>query len=554
VSILGRLERTRTVLTLLLLVRALLVGAAAMLIVVLVAALADLLIALPLSARKLATATALLTGVALALTLAWRTRAVLRLARVALWVEERVPALHYALVTLAERPDFAQDVSLTRSVDDVAWEAILGRAAWRAVGPPVIVLLLTIAMFAAIPDGAIARIREPRAGDALDRPTLAPRRNHLAPIVATITPPAYSREESRSVDDPFRIGGLVGSVVTIRGPWSELAKISAILGGTALPVATSSSRWTVDFKMPARALVLRLADGANRRIVTIEPLLDRAPTVTLSRPQRDSVLRVAAGTLQLAADVSDDIGISSAMFELIVSSGEGESFTFRSRTIASVKPEPGRRTLTLRDSLVLGTLGLAPGDIIHLRAVARDANDVSGPAQGSSETRTLRIARPSEYDSVAVEGAPPNDPEEGVLSQRMLIMLVEALEKRRPRLERRAVLSESQAIGRDQKKLRKRVGELIFSRLGDESHSHDEDEGGGGPLTPEQMLAAADSATNAAGTLDFAEGESPVVAINKPLLEAYNAMWEATRELEAGEPARALPPMRIALEAIHLRA
>jgi hypothetical protein len=64
------------------------------------------------------------------------------------------------------------------------------------------------------------------------------------------------------------------------------------------------------------------------------------------------------------------------------------------------------------------------------------------------------------------------------------------------------------------------------------------------------MLAAADSATNAGGTLDFAEGESPVVAINKPLLEAYNAMWEATRELEAGEPARALPPMRAALEAI----
>ena len=44
--------------------------------------------------------------------------------------------------------------------------------------------------------------------------------------------------------------------------------------------------------------------------------------------------------------------------------------------------------------------------------------------------------------------------------------------------------------------------------------------------------------------------ETPIVAINRPLLEAYNAMWEASRELDQGEPARALPPMRRALAAI----
>jgi hypothetical protein len=38
--------------------------------------------------------------------------------------------------------------------------------------------------------------------------------------------------------------------------------------------------------------------------------------------------------------------------------------------------------------------------------------------------------------------------------------------------------------------------------------------------------------------------------MNKPLLEAYNAMWDASTELEVGEPARALPHMRRALVAI----
>ena len=37
--------------------------------------------------------------------------------------------------------------------------------------------------------------------------------------------------------------------------------------------------------------------------------------------------------------------------------------------------------------------------------VARDANNVTGPGIGVSETRSLRIARADEYDSVAVEAA-----------------------------------------------------------------------------------------------------------------------------------------------------
>jgi hypothetical protein len=65
-------------------------------------------------------------------------------------------------------------------------------------------------------------------------------------------------------------------------------------------------------------------------------------------------------------------------------------------------------------------------------------------------------------------------------------------------------------------------------------------------------LAAAEAATNRdmSEALDFHGDETPVVAVNRPLLEAYNAMWEAGRELEVGEPDDALPHMRAALEAI----
>ena len=71
-------------------------------------------------------------------------------------------------------------------------------------------------------------------------------------------------------------------------------------------------------------------------------------------------------------------------------------------------------------------------------------------------------------------------------------------------------------------------------------------------MTPEEVLKAADNATNAAAgkMLDFESDETPVVAVNRPLLEAYNFMWDASRELNQAAPERALPPMYRALEAI----
>jgi hypothetical protein len=204
--------------------------------------------------------------------------------------------------------------------------------------------------------------------------------------------------------------------------------------------------------------------------------------------------------------------------------------------------------------------------MVHLRAVAHDGNNVSGPGVGASETRVLRVARAGEYDSIAVEGAPPSEGDKSVISQRMLIMLTEALEKRRPTLAHERLLSESGQIARDQTRLRKRVADIIFQRLGnnptgEEGRNPDE------TLPSDSMAPVRDSARRdsaraallraasaATGTgdeiLDFEGDETPVVAINRPLLEAYNAMWEAGRALEQGETGRALPPMRRALAAI----
>jgi hypothetical protein len=141
----------------------------------------------------------------------------------------------------------------------------------------------------------------------------------------------------------------------------------------------------------------------------------------------------------------------------------------------------------------------------------------------------------------------------------MLINLAEALVRRRPRLARPAFSDESRAIAKDQARLRKSVGDLVFSRLGDDpsgEHFHGDGHQHEGQelrpaMTPEELLKAAENATASSGrVLDFESDETPVVAVNRPLLEAYNFMWDASRELEQASPERALPAMYKALDAI----
>ena len=114
-------------------------------------------------------------------------------------------------------------------------------------------------------------------------------------------------------------------------------------------------------------------------------------------------------------------------------------------------------------------------------------------------------------------------------------------------------VDESSRIARDQSKLRKQVSKVIFARLGADAESEESQalDDSAPPKSPEDMLRAADAATNVGmGALDFEGDETPVVAVNRTLLEAYNAMWDAERELQIAEPGKALPYMHAALDAI----
>jgi hypothetical protein len=548
-----RVAATRRTLGVAIVSRAILWASAAAAGLLALAGTMDWLFGAPRALRVLALPVAIALAIGAAAYALWRGRRVRSLPAVALWLEERVPELRYALVTALDAP--LSSPALERDIEAVHWPPVIRRALGTALLPPLLVLAAAATLLFALPAGVRARIAEPRAGDTLLRaPILSERlRNRLTPLTGEVLPPSYTGEKHVTIEEPSSVEALAGAHLIFRGRGSA-SGITATIGNAPVAPASlrdSADQWRLDIVVPAKPAALELHDRSYARTVIIAPHPDSLPVVSLTAPTRDTVVRTPKGALQLAATATDDHGLATGWFEYIVSSGEGETFTFKSGVIRRTDAG-GARTTKLTGSLNLDSLQLKPGDLVHVRAVARDRNDVTGPGIGVSETRTLRVPRASEYDSVAIEGAPPPDVDSSQLSQRMLIILAEKLEARRAKLPRTQVVKESRAIGSDEARLRQHVGEIVFARLGAQPGTEDAGSNNApGHMTPDQLLAAANAATQAsAGATDYEGDETPVVAVNRPLLEAYNAMWDASRALEVGEPGTALPPMRLALAAI----
>lgn len=497
--------------------------------------------------------------------------------RAALWMEERAPS-GYARIALAEDAEgggtllTAQQRRLLEASlasakhEGASHQQVLARAVSRTartqlLGPALFaVLAATIATFTLAPGRTVASIAS--AVGAAPAGSVTPTAQPIGAWSVRVVPPAYSGLRAQSLGDANSLRALAGSRIEVRGEGAPPEVNTRVIGDTTPSGATASgargqqpeadgSGWRLSVNVPASPLELRASRGGTSRLLLVDAYGDSIPHVSLELPARDSVLRRAVGSLPLAATAHDDLGLSTASFELIVSTGEGERFTARTVTLGAQRIN-GARDRQLRATLDFDALKLGPGDVVHLRAVARDAYPLAGREAGSSETRSFRIARQSEYDSVAVEPAPPPAVDSSLLSQRMLLMLTERLEKRRPSLVRATLVSESQRIARDQSKLRQTVGNVVFQRLTGEQgaeHAHSVGDGHDHAVDAVGGKLVLPGGKDATGTLDEGD-DSPIIAVNKPLLEAYNAMWDAGRALEQAEPKAAIPHMKIALAAI----
>lgn len=599
--VLDSVSATRRALQRVVSLRAALSGVNAGIVVVIVAELARPI--MPLALPLIATL-ALLTAAVMAYASVTTSSRISRL-RTALWMEEQRPA-GFSLVTLVEmtstgdsiadmattdpadactanadtaKTDSARAVQLTLArayvdatgglarVSDTLRHAVAAHARERTQNPFWLVLgsAAVLAWISFVPrtttvvSGVVGRsVGEAERGDVA-RPIGAWR--------VRIEPPAYTRLPARVLGDVESIQALSGSRLLVFGDGESLpTMVSRSLADSAargrdgaLPtpvIARSEHGWQLMSNVPPSPMEIRLMRGTFTRLLLVDGYADSIPRVVLRIPGRDSVLRSVTGTLVLDALLHDDIGLANGAFELIVSSGEGERFTARTVLVGSRRLS-GEHEALLHASFTLDSLKLGPGDLIHMRAVAHDANPAPKREAGSSETRSFRIARPDEYDSLSVEPAPPPEVDKSLMSERMLLLLTEKLLARRAALTATMFGDESHNLAREQARLRLAVGDAVFQRLGGEASAEDAHDANStdphgitmvnGKLTLPGSAGA--GGVSASGMLEEGE-DSPVIGINKPLLEAYNAMWDAGRALELADVRGAIPHMRVALAAI----
>lgn len=468
----------------------------------------------------------LLAGFVIGGAFLWRSRRLAYPKRVALWIEERVPDLRYAFVTALEDSEslFSPDMERVVAKRDV------GSATLKAIRRPILMavaaLIVAIALLYLSPPSAFGRahafapLTDGRAG-------AGPAGSRLEGIEVRINPPGYTGQRATVLRDPSSVAALTGSAITVRGR----GPVSGLTAATSGPLAISAfdGGWSVSLTMPANPAALRLTDRDYEKIIVLAPTADAAPKIVLSSPVHDTALRAPRLVVQLSATATDDVGLGEGHFEYMITTGSGEIFSARTVNTPVVR-FGGSRSGSMTATLDLATLKLVEGDIVSMRAIAQDNNNLSGPGVATSDTRTIRIVRASEYDSLAIEAAAPPPLDSSVVSQRMLVLMAEKLVKDQPRLARAELVKRSTDIGELEDRIRRRVREILAD--GEETPIQEH---------PDSMAA----------TVEQMEGtEEPINGGDPDLKTAYNALWEAIRALRIAEPSNALPPMRVALKSL----
>lgn len=440
--------------------------------------------------------------------LAWRGRFAWSFQHVALWIEERAPELRYTLLTAVD-PRYRDSVGpmLDPVVSRADTPRFVRTAATRTTLPAFAAFAVTVAVFLLLPSSWKDRLGTGAILYPRGLAPAAPIGNRLVPLTATLAPPGYAQRRTETLDEPSTLSGLQGSRITLSGKGTPDG-IRVTLGDKDIPVNAGGKGWASSFTMSdSLPAALKLVDRQYSRLIVVNPSVDQPPSARLLLPVRDTTLRVIAGSLRLSAEFADDVGLASAEFEFIVSNmGEGDNTEARVGTLG--RRALGSRSGTFALDVPYASLNLKEGDLLSVRAVVTDNNTLYGPGRGYSETRSVRIARKGEYDSLSVTAAPPSA-DTAMMTLRMLIIATEGLEKQRPRMDKLLFVDSATALGGKAEGVRQKIQRII-----------NEQTGGG------------------------------EVAANPLLVEALDAMWEATRSLAIADTRGAIPQMWIAYKAL----
>ncbi len=202
--------------------------------------------------------------------------------------------------------------------------------------------------------------------------------------------PAYTGLSTEKLDPAGDVAALVGTTVTLHARLTRQAASAAVRldGGATVPLQRDSlGRWSGAFRITRDGFYqvdLVAPDGTpvpGSVQYVIEALDDRAPTVSIEKPGRDTKV-TNVEEVSIAIKASDDYGVTGLALLYSVNGGAEQRVSLSDSAAARRSPE-----LRAAHTLFLEELGLKPGDLISYHAVAKDA----AGGTGSSDIYFLEV-------------------------------------------------------------------------------------------------------------------------------------------------------------------
>ena len=318
-----------------------------------------------------------------------------------------------------------------------------------------------------------------------------------------VSPPAYTKRPAEVLDSPVQVTVIAGSRVRI--------DTQARQGSDGQAVGQAFREWVAAV---SEGIEVRSVQGAESRFLSVIVVPDAAPSLRVVSPGKDTAFATPIGHVPISVEAGDDLGLAALTLHFTKASGGGENVAFTEGNVPLAVERRSERQWLGRASLALETLGLADGDILVYRAIARDTNPNGSPVQ--SEQYLVEIVRTAQIADAGF--SLPSEEKKYAISQQMVIYKTEQLLKSNQDLE------QSRMIAIEQRMVR---AEVVFL--------------GGGDVQ--------DEVEEAAHSHELAEGRMQNTG-RVEMMRALNAMSRAEALLNDGRPREALVFEREALASL----
>jgi len=247
-------------------------------------------------------------------------------------------------------------------------------------------------------------------------------------VTVSLTPPAYTGLPGTSSVDPPQIAAVEGTLAAVSIDGSASRVLAEHEGAVRPLTRAADGRFLDRIELRKTGYYAVETDAGSRRVIPIVVSADALPAVRVTAPGRDLVYPLADRRVAFDVRASDDFGLRSLRLEYTKVSGSGEQFEFQEGQIPLTLVKAGDRDWRGSATQTLAGLTLAEGDILVYRAAATDARP--GDGTGRSDAFFIEISK-----LAAAAGDAFTVPEEETryaLSQQMLIIKTERLERSRP--------------------------------------------------------------------------------------------------------------------------